>query len=190
MIEKENRVYTLFCFLKGRAIALLKEGESLQETENVLMDYLEGFGLLERRGAAGEVRVEKGKKRSCLAGTKTKTCLKTTLSTRFSHLNKRSFIFKNIPHIAEISFTRLVLMFVLGLSIIKKKALPKKLRRIVLATGTWFPVLFTLMMICGKNGFVFTVGALYSLICWTLLAMITYRLAKENEVVQLRVKSI
>jgi hypothetical protein len=47
MIEKEKRVYTLYCFLKKRAILLLKEGKSLTEAEEVLTDYLQEFGAVE-----------------------------------------------------------------------------------------------------------------------------------------------
>lgn len=46
MIGEEKRQYKLFCFLKKRAILLLKEGKSLPETEEVLMDYLMEFGMI------------------------------------------------------------------------------------------------------------------------------------------------
>jgi hypothetical protein len=49
MVDEEKRVYSLFCFLKKRAILLLKEGKSLPETEEVLFDYLIEFGLVKRR---------------------------------------------------------------------------------------------------------------------------------------------
>jgi hypothetical protein len=45
MVEKEKRGYTLFCFLKRKAIQLLKEGKSLLAAEEALMDYLGVFGL-------------------------------------------------------------------------------------------------------------------------------------------------
>ncbi len=48
MIEKEKRVYKLFCFLKSKAILLLKEGNSLDEAENLLIDYLIAFGIIEK----------------------------------------------------------------------------------------------------------------------------------------------
>jgi len=48
MIEKEKRVYSLYCFLKKRAISLLKEGKSQKEAEEVLMDYLRDFGFIEK----------------------------------------------------------------------------------------------------------------------------------------------
>jgi hypothetical protein len=57
MIDKEKRVYSLYCFLKRRAILLLKEGKSLRETEEALMDYLRGFGVIEE----GKNRVMKKK---------------------------------------------------------------------------------------------------------------------------------
>lgn len=47
MIEEDKRVYLLFCFLKRRAILLLKEGASLDEAEKVLKYYLVEFGLIE-----------------------------------------------------------------------------------------------------------------------------------------------
>lgn len=49
MIEEEKRVYSLFCFLKKKAILLLKEGKSLPETEERLLDYLIEFGLVKHR---------------------------------------------------------------------------------------------------------------------------------------------
>jgi hypothetical protein len=48
MIEEEKRVYKLFCFLKSRAILLLKEGNSLDEAEHLLTDYLIAFGIIEK----------------------------------------------------------------------------------------------------------------------------------------------
>jgi hypothetical protein len=49
MIKKEKRQYKLFCFLKKRSIMLLKEGESLIEVEEILMDYLMEFGAIEKK---------------------------------------------------------------------------------------------------------------------------------------------
>jgi hypothetical protein len=46
-IKKEKREYSLFCFLKKRAILLLKEGKSLQDAEQILIDYLKEFGYRE-----------------------------------------------------------------------------------------------------------------------------------------------
>jgi hypothetical protein len=48
MIEEEKRVYKLFCFLKSKAILLLKEANSLDEAENLLTDYLIAFGIIEK----------------------------------------------------------------------------------------------------------------------------------------------
>ena len=48
IIEEEKRVYKLFCFLKKRAIALLKEGNRIDEVETMLIDYLVEFGFLKR----------------------------------------------------------------------------------------------------------------------------------------------
>lgn len=47
MIEDDKRVYRLYCFLKRRAILLLKEGVSVDEAEKVLKDYLAAFGHIE-----------------------------------------------------------------------------------------------------------------------------------------------
>jgi hypothetical protein len=46
LIAEEKRVYSLFCFLKSRSILLLKEGNSLVQTEALLRDYLVAFGFL------------------------------------------------------------------------------------------------------------------------------------------------
>jgi hypothetical protein len=46
MVAKEKRVYPLFCFLKKRAIALLKEGKPVIEAADLLVDYLVDMGLL------------------------------------------------------------------------------------------------------------------------------------------------
>jgi len=48
MIEENKRVYGIFCFLKRRAIQLLKEGRVLEEVEQFLVDYLVDFGLLKK----------------------------------------------------------------------------------------------------------------------------------------------
>ena len=46
-----KRTYPLFCFIKRRAILLIKEGKTPEETESILRDYLQSFGLIreERR---------------------------------------------------------------------------------------------------------------------------------------------
>ena len=59
MIEKEKRVYKLFCFLKSKAILLLKEENSLDEAENLLTDYLVSFGIIEK-AEGQENRYNKG----------------------------------------------------------------------------------------------------------------------------------
>jgi hypothetical protein len=48
LIEKEKRVNALFCFLRKRAILLLKDGMCVDEAEAVLLDYLVEFGYLKR----------------------------------------------------------------------------------------------------------------------------------------------
>ena len=57
-IEKEKRKYKLFCFLKKKAIQLLKEGKSLTKAEEILMDDLSGFGMMEKR-AVGKTKSAK-----------------------------------------------------------------------------------------------------------------------------------
>ncbi|MGZ3924353.1 MAG: hypothetical protein ACXVBJ_11335 [Flavisolibacter sp.] len=47
--DENTRVYKLFCFLKSKAIALLKQGHTLQQAELVLTDYLVEFGYLADR---------------------------------------------------------------------------------------------------------------------------------------------
>lgn len=48
MIEKEKREYALFCFLKKRAILLLKEAMNVEEVEAMLVDYIFGVGLMQK----------------------------------------------------------------------------------------------------------------------------------------------
>ena len=49
MVEGKDRVYKLFCFLKNRAICLLKEAKSVEEVEKTLVEYLVGFGLVREK---------------------------------------------------------------------------------------------------------------------------------------------
>lgn len=48
MVEKEKRAYALYCFLKSRAILLLKEGKREEEVIALLKEYLVEFGFLQR----------------------------------------------------------------------------------------------------------------------------------------------
>lgn len=48
MIEEEKRVYKLYCFLKRKAILLLKTGKTINEAEDILIDYLVEFGVIEK----------------------------------------------------------------------------------------------------------------------------------------------
>ncbi len=61
MVEEEKRVYSLFCFLKKKAIALLKEGKSLSEAEEVLFDYLIQFGFVKRKEVLKVEEIKKEK---------------------------------------------------------------------------------------------------------------------------------
>src|SRR5688572_1578839 len=45
MVKEEEKAYKLFCFLKKKAIGLLKEGNTVLEAEVLLRDYLKSFGL-------------------------------------------------------------------------------------------------------------------------------------------------
>ena len=45
-VEGEKKRYSLFCFLKRKAIGLIKEGKSAAEAEEILKDYLVSFGLV------------------------------------------------------------------------------------------------------------------------------------------------
>ena len=47
-VMESRRVYPLFCFLKKRAIRLLKEGQTVLEAESILTDYLRSCGLIRR----------------------------------------------------------------------------------------------------------------------------------------------
>ena len=49
MIEKEKQVYKLFCFLKRKAILLLKEEKNIKQVEAILVDHLIDFGAVEKR---------------------------------------------------------------------------------------------------------------------------------------------
>jgi len=48
-VEKSKRAYKLFCFLKKRAIALLKEGKCVMQVEELLIDNLIEFGIVDRK---------------------------------------------------------------------------------------------------------------------------------------------
>lgn len=83
MIEEDKRVYPLFCFLKRRAILLLKEGVSVDEAEKVLKDYLAVFGFIE---------IEAGKKkentiRRAVPGNKGRNVVTREVATDFSILH-------------------------------------------------------------------------------------------------------
>ena len=45
-VDKDKRVYSLFCFLKTRAIALLKQGKKGEEVMVDLVEELKGLGLI------------------------------------------------------------------------------------------------------------------------------------------------
>jgi len=46
MVTEEKRVYSLFCFLKKRAIRLMRGGKTVEEAKEILVDYLKSFALL------------------------------------------------------------------------------------------------------------------------------------------------
>lgn len=74
-IDEKKRLYKLFCFLKKRAILLLKEGKSVADAEQILAEYLLAFGYIEN--VACEVRT-KVKKQSCHSDTATVKDCQTT----------------------------------------------------------------------------------------------------------------
>jgi hypothetical protein len=45
-VQKEQRTYTLFLFLKRKAIHLLKQGKDRSEVAYLLLDYLKSFGTI------------------------------------------------------------------------------------------------------------------------------------------------
>jgi hypothetical protein len=47
-----RKTYPLFCFLKKKAILLIKEGKTIVEAEEILIDYLQSFGLVKRERKA------------------------------------------------------------------------------------------------------------------------------------------
>ena len=49
MIDEDKRDYRLFCFLKRRAILLVKDGKSVDEAEELLIDYLVEFGTVNEK---------------------------------------------------------------------------------------------------------------------------------------------
>lgn len=69
IVEAEKRVYKLFCFLKKKAVLLLKEGKNLAEAEEVLFDYLTQFGLVKRKEQAAAIVKIKEKKFGAIKGT-------------------------------------------------------------------------------------------------------------------------
>lgn len=74
-----------------------------------------------------------------------------------------------------------LLMLVLGLSLLGRKGIPKPLRLSILITGTWFPVCVLLMLLLGKIPAVLWFGCVYSLVNWTVLGYLTWRLALREE---------
>jgi hypothetical protein len=60
-VMESGRVYPLFCFIKKKAIQLLKEGKTVEEAENILTDYLQSFGLIRRADRQGMMSEERTK---------------------------------------------------------------------------------------------------------------------------------
>jgi len=103
MIEKEKRVYSLYCFLKKRAISLLKEGKSLKEAEEVLIDYLRDFRFVENSGETKELASPEKKKdidhlllkeqgRRSLICSSNESIEKAKLNLKYSRYQARSLI--------------------------------------------------------------------------------------------------
>jgi hypothetical protein len=64
MVDLEKKAYKLFCFLKTRAIELIKEGNTVEETKEVLVDYLRSFGMIRVEQKAKEERVAENEVRT------------------------------------------------------------------------------------------------------------------------------
>ena len=47
-----RKTYPLFCFLKKSAILQIKEGKTVEEAEEILIDYLQSFGLIRKERRA------------------------------------------------------------------------------------------------------------------------------------------
>lgn len=50
MVDEDKRVYKLFCFLKRKAILLLKEGVYVEEVAELLVNYLVDMGIMAEIG--------------------------------------------------------------------------------------------------------------------------------------------
>jgi len=55
MAEQEKKSYSLFCFLKRRAILLLKEGKNLEQISQLLVESLTSFGFISKRAKEAKV---------------------------------------------------------------------------------------------------------------------------------------
>jgi hypothetical protein len=56
MLPAEKKSYPLFCFVKKKAIQLLKQGYCSIETRQQLIEYLYDFGLLPKPGVEAELK--------------------------------------------------------------------------------------------------------------------------------------
>jgi hypothetical protein len=79
LVDKEKKVYSLFCFLKKKAILLIKEGKSITDAEGFLMDYLKNFGLI------------KSDVRTCLPACSGRTGQRNVRQERTANSEKRRF---------------------------------------------------------------------------------------------------
>jgi len=53
-----RKTYPLYCFLKKKAILLIKEGKTVEEGEEILTDYLQSFGLIKKERRTKPARTE------------------------------------------------------------------------------------------------------------------------------------
>jgi hypothetical protein len=57
MVPQQQRKYPLFCFLKRKAIMLLKEGSTAENAKILLIDYLQNFGFIKSSKQQSALRI-------------------------------------------------------------------------------------------------------------------------------------
>jgi hypothetical protein len=76
-----------------------------------------------------------------------------------------------------------LLMLVIGITVAIAKKIKGWRRFVPLMVGLWFPFLVLCMNLFGRSGITGTIGAVYSAVAWSLLALMILRTAEENVVV-------
>lgn len=72
-----------------------------------------------------------------------------------------------------------LLMLIVGIKVVYAKELNGWRRFVPLFVGMWLPVFFVTVHIFGRTGFSGTIGALYSAIAWSLLAIMIMKTGDE-----------